>query len=286
MNSELKQILDLGQGFSVQVGGLATAVDTQLSVKDQTILGLQKDVSDMTITAFELMSKFKHLQNKVTIVGIQAMVPETLWYEARSAGAPKTGPHGTVLIKPGSPATADFHPVVLPGNQSDNCYNLQRLYSKLTGEQKTALEQATEFTISCDVALDPLVNVQAFELDYQPRKSSGVVINVGLQILGSASSWQVRLFDYVNKDWVPVGAKVTPKAGILTHVEVSAVCDDKVVQFISVGVDKITTPVTFSHPVSMSILNSPYLNAAYQLDATGNALPYKATVDNLTVIYN
>src|SRR6478672_6518955 len=39
----------------------------------------------------------------VKILNIQSVAPETLWYEARSPGSPKTGPHGTITIVPGSP---------------------------------------------------------------------------------------------------------------------------------------------------------------------------------------
>jgi hypothetical protein len=233
----------------------------------------------------ELQAELNALKPKVvTLANIQAVIPETLWYEARSPGAPKTGLHGTVAITPGSPATADFHPVNL-GGQSDNCYNLFRLYPQLTADQRATLETAKNFSISCDYLFDPPASVQAGELDYQIRKSNGVVINVGPQLIPSGGGWRIRGFDYVNKVWVPLGAKAPVIPGKPTHLELYATCDDKVVQFTKVVVDGVTTLVTFSHPVSQSTTGQPYCNAAYQLDATGDAKPYKATINNLTVTF-
>lgn len=247
--------------------------DQEIATLNQTIVALQKQIADLTPA------------KSVTLSDIQAVAPETLWFQARSAGAPKTGPHGTITIAPGSPATADFHPVKLAGGHSDNVYCLRRLYPTLTPDQKAALEAATKFNVGCDVALDPLASAQAFELDYQIRKSDGVVINVGLQLVPAGTGWQLRGFDFVKKDWEPIGAKVTPKAGTLVHIEVSATCDGKTVQFVQVIADGATTPVTFNHPVSQSTKGAPYLNCAYQLDATGDAKTYKATVDNLSVTF-
>jgi hypothetical protein len=221
----------------------------------------------------------------VTLSNIQSVAPETLWYEARDASAPKTGPHGTVNVVPGNPATANFHPIVLSSGHSDNCYNLRRLYPTLNADQKAILETATKFSISCDYSMDPLASVQAVELDYQIRKSSGVVINVGPQLLPSAGSWIIRGFDFVNKHWVPLGAKAVVTPGKPIHLEIQATCDDKVVQFMQVIVDGVATPVTFSHPVSQDTKGQPYCNAAYQLDARGDAKPYKATINNFQVSF-
>lgn len=250
---------------------MAAALD---EAKDTQITTLTRQVADLTAAA-----------SSVTLTGIQSAMPETLWYEARSAGAPKTGPHGTITIIPGSPATADFHPVKLAGGQSDNVYCLSRLYPRLMPMQRAIMETATKFIISCDYMLSPLASVQAAELDYQIRKSNGTVINVGPQLIPDGLSWQVRGFDFVKKSWVPLGVKASPSAGKTTHLEVSATCDGKIVQFTQVVVDGVVTPVTFSHPVTMDKTGAPYINAAYQLDATSDAKPYKATVDNLTVVF-
>src|SRR5580765_1102721 len=253
----------------------ATAASTLADQQDQLIAKLQQQIADLTAPKV------------VTISNIQSVMPETLWYEARDASAPKTGPHGTVTIVPRSPATADFHPIVLASGHSDNCYNLRRLYPTLTAAEKAIMETATKFSISCDYIFDPLSSVQAGELDNQYRKSNGVVINIGPQLLPVAGGWLVRGFDFVNKNWVPLGVKASVTPGKPTHLEVYATCDDKVVQFTRVVVDGVSTPVTFSHPTGISrdkngvvITGQPYANAAYQLDATGDAKPYKATVDN------
>lgn len=261
----------MNSGITQAQADLVTAA-TLDEAKDAQIITLTKQVADLTAAV-----------SSVTLTGIQSAMPETLWYEARSAGAPKTGPHGTIAIVPSSPATADFHPVKLAGNQSDNCYNLSRLYPRLTPPQRAIMETATKFTISCDYMLSPLASVQAAELDYQIRKSDGTVINVGPQLIPDGFGWQVRGFDFVSKKWVPLGVKASPSTGKTIHLEVSATCDGKIVQFTQVAVDGVVTPVTFSHPVTMDKAGAPYINAAYQLDATADAKPYKATVDNLTV---
>lgn len=262
MRQEIQKIIDA-----------ANAAGTVADAQDQQIAQLKQQIADLTAPKV------------ATISDIQAVAPETLWYEARSPGAPKTGPHGTVTIVTGSPATADFRPVKLASGDSDNCYNLRRLYPTLTPAQRTTLETASKFSIGCDYMMEPLASVQAVELDYQIRKSSGVVINVGPQLLPITGGWIIRGFDYVNKKWVPLGATAKPQPGKMIHLEVAATCDDKTVQFTSVTVDGVVTPVTFSHPVSQSTTGQPYCNAAYQLDATGDAKPYQATINNLTVMF-
>lgn len=260
------------QALQDALNSLATAVQLD-AAKDSKIADLEQKIADLSAAP-----------KVVTISEIQAVMPEVLWYEARSPGSPKTGPHGTVTIVPGSPAIADFHPVNL-GGPSDNVYCLRRLYNTLTPAQHTLMETATKFSISCDYMFDPLASVQAGELDYQIRKSSGVVINVGPQLLPISGGWIIRGFDYIKKVWVPLGAKAILVAGKPTHLEIDATCDDKIVQFTQVTVDGAVTPVTFSHPVSMSTTGQPYCNAAYQLDATGDAKPYKATISNFQVTF-
>src|SRR5579859_760360 len=92
--------------------------------KDAQIALLEKQIAEATT-----------VENKVTIWGIQSVQPETLWYEARSPGAPKTGLHGAVTIKVGEPAVADFHPLNI-GGPSDNVYCLRRLYLTLGPDQQ------------------------------------------------------------------------------------------------------------------------------------------------------
>lgn len=276
-----------GSGFVPHGRGKKTVMkqEFQKIIDDATAASVLADQQDQKIADLQAQLAAALGPKPVVISNIQAGMPETLWYEARDASAPKTGPHGTVSIVPGSPATADFHPIVLASGHSDNCYNLRRLYPTLTADQKATLETAKSFSISCDYLFDPMASVQAGELDYQIRKSNGVVINVGPQLLPSGGGWQVRGFDFINKGWVPLGAKAPVIPGKPTHLELYATCDDKVVQFTKVVVDGVTTPVTFSHPTSMSTLGQPYCNAAYQLDATGDAKPYKAQINNLTVTF-
>jgi hypothetical protein len=137
-----------------------------------------------------------------------------------------------------------------------------------------------------------MASVQAAELDNQYRKSNGVVINIGPQLLPVAGGWIVRGFDYVNKVWVPLGVKANVIPGKATHLEVYATCDDKVVQFTKIVVDGITTPTNFSHPIGISkdkngvvITGQPYANGAFQLDATADGKPYRAQINNLTVTF-
>lgn len=258
--------------------------EIQKIIDDAAVAGNIVDAQDALIVQLKQQIADLTAPKPVAIAQIQAVMPETLWYEARSPGAPKTGPHGTITIAPGSPATADFHPVNI-GGQSDNVYCLRRLYSTLTAAQRSIMETAKSFSISCDYLFDPLASVQAGELDYQIRKSSGVVINIGPQLLPQSGGWIVRGFDYINKDWIPLGVKAMPQPGKMIHLELDATCDDKIVQFTSVAVDGVITPVTFNHPVSMSTAGQPYINAAYQLDATGDGKPYKAKIDNFQVTF-
>jgi hypothetical protein len=271
----MNSALTAAQNDIAEAGKLDDAKDQTITQQGQQITTLQKQVADLTAAA-----------GIVTISEIQAVMPEQLWYEARSASSPKTGPHGTVTVTPGAPATADFHPVVLADKSSDNVYLLRRLYSTLTAAQKLIMETATKFSISCDYMFDPLASVQAGELDYQIRKSDGTVINVGPQLFPSAGSWQLRGFDFVKKSWVALGVTAKPTPGKMIHIEIQATCDGKTVQFVQVIVDGTATPVAFSHPVTMDVKGQPYCNAAWQLDATGDAKPYKATINNLQVTFS
>lgn len=231
----------------------------------------------------------------VTITGIQTVLPEKasdgslgLWYEARSAGAPKTGPHGSINVTVGEPAVDDFHPVALASGSSDNVYLLRRLYPTFSDLQKQILETARFFSIGCKVSLQPLANVQAFELDYQIRKSNGVVIEIGGQLLPDGT---LRAFDYVKKVWVALGPKIdlSSMASLDYPVEIliEATCDDKTVTFISVSVNGQKFQVTLSHPVTATtVLNSPYCNAARQYDAKGSAPAYKGVVGEFTISFS
>lgn len=222
-------------------------------------------------------------KNWVTLQNIQTVMPEQLWYEARDASAPKTGPHGTVNISVGEPATFDFHPIVLPSGHSDNVYCLWRRYPYLTRSQKTSLETATNFSMSDIISLDPLANVQAAEWDYQIRKSNGIVINVGMQLLPDGT---LRAFNFVTKDWEQLGHKINLVNASPNAFRVDATSDDKIVQFTKVIVNDIETAVTYSHPTtSTNVLNNPYFNCAKQWDGRADGKAYKAKVGFLTASF-
>jgi len=261
-----------------QANDLINQVGTDYGTTQSMLVNTQKQVKDLT-------NQLAQAKRLVKLSNIQAIQPtDVLWYEARSASAPKTGPHGTVTISIGEPAVVDFHPIVIDGKNSDNVYCLRRVYSYLTHDQQAILETAKQFSIGCIVALNPLANVQAFEWDYQVRKSSGVVINVGLQLLPDGT---LRGFDYVKKDWVQLGPKVNLVTATPITIEVDATTDDSVVQFNQVVTNGVATPVTFSHPTTpTSVLNNPYFNCAYQLDGRPDGKAYKATIGFMTATFS
>lgn len=260
-----------------QVIATLNQVGTDYWTTQSMLVDTQAQVKDLT-------TKLTQTKRLVKLQNIQAIQPtDVLWYEARSANAPKTGPHGTILISVGEPTTADFHPIVLDGKNSDNVYCLRRVYNYLTHDQQAILETAKQFSIGCTVSLNPLSNVQAFEWDYQIRKSSGVVINVGLQLLPDGT---LRGFDYVKKDWEQLGPKINLVTATPITIEIDATTDDSIVQFNQVVTNGVATNVTFSHPVSNSIPNSPYINCAYQLDGRADAKPYKATIGFMTATFS
>ena len=147
------------------------------------------------------------------------------------------------------------------------------------------METAKNFSISCTWLVDNWAAPQALELDYQIRKSSGVLINIGLQFIPLGNSWFLRGFDYVGKKWVAMATSKPPQPGVPIAVGVEATCDDKVVQFMRVLIDGVPTNVNLSHPVSADAKGSPYLRAASQLDGRANATPYKAKIGELTVTF-
>lgn len=262
MIPEIQKIIDDATAAAAVVDGLKAEIVT-----------LQQRIADLT------------RPKVVTLASIQTVAPQRqYWYEARSAGDPHTGPHGTATILSGEPAVVDFHPVNL-GGPSDNVYLPREMYATLSAEERATLEVATKFSIGCTWLVDNWAAPQALELDYQIRKSSGVLINIGLQFIPLGGSWFLRGFDYVNSKWVSMTGGITPKAGIPISITVSATCDDKTVQFTNVIVDSTVTPVAISHPVSTEVKASPYIRAAYQLDGRANAMPYKATIGQLTVTF-
>jgi len=254
----------------------ANAASALVDQKDQQIASLQKQIADL---------KNPPKPKLVTLSSIQTVAPkQQYWYEARSAGDPKTGPHGTATILSGEPAVVDFHPVNL-GGPSDNVYLPREMYATLSPDERLLLETATKFSIACTWLVDNWAAPQALELDYQIRKSSGVLINIGLQFIPLGGSWTLRGFDYVGRAWISMIGGITPKAGVPIAVKIEATCDDKVVQFTQATVDAKVMPVTLSHPVSADTKGSPYCRAAYQLDGRANATPYKATIGKLTVTF-
>jgi hypothetical protein len=276
MNLDVQALLDNTQASAVVIDKTITSLAGQLQSANDSNMSLQDKLNKQIIENSDL-------KGKVTLRNIQSVQPETLWYEARSANAPKTGPHGTVAIRLGEPAIADFRPVVLDGKNSDNIYCLNRRYNYLTPAEKLIMEQASKFSVGCTVSLDPLANVQAFEWDYQIRKSSGVVINVGLQLLPDGT---LRGFHFVKKDWEQLGPKVNLITAKPITIEVDATSDDLNVQFTQVVTDGVVTALTFNHPVSKDIVNSPYFNCAYQLDGRPDGTAYKATIGFMTATFS
>jgi hypothetical protein len=252
-----------------------TNVSNLDDAKDQLIIQLKQKIADLTPPTPKI----------VTLSSIQAVKPDNqYWYQARSQNDPHTGPHGTATITPGEPTAVDFHPVNL-GGPSDNVYLPREMYSTLTPAERLIMETASKFSIGCTWLVDNWASPQALELDYQIRKSSGVLINIGLQFIPQGSSWFLRGFDFVGKKWVQMTGGISPKSGTAIAVGIEATCDDKTVQFTRVLIDGNPTPVTLSHPVSTDQKGSPYCRAAYQLDGKANALAYKATIGNLTVAF-
>jgi hypothetical protein len=258
-------------------------VSDKLDNQSAAITTLQLQTQSLESQVANLTSQLNNV-GTVVISNIQAGKPETLWYEARSASAPKTGPHGTVNITPGNICTADFHPISLPNNQSDNCYNLYRLYPTLTPIQKAILEAATKLSVGyvIDSIYPSVSSMQAVELDYQIRKSSGVVINIGLQLLPDGT---LRVFDFVNKAWEAVGPKVTFGTSRIS-LRLNATCDNQNVKFTSVTVNDVDQPISLSHPTSKDTTLNPYFNTAFQLDGRADAKPYVLTFEKLTSTFS
>lgn len=258
--------------YQVIIDAVTKASDLD-DAKDQQIVQLKQQIAELT------------KPKVVTLSSIQSVVPpKQYWYEARSQNDPHTGPHGTATITPGEPAVIDFHPVNL-GGPSDNVYLPREMYATLSAEERAILETASKFSIGCTWLVDNWQAPQALELDYQIRKSSGVLINIGLQFIPIMGTWQLRGFDFVAKKWVTMMASKPPQPGVPISVAVEATCDDKVVQFTRVLIDGVSTNVNLSHPVSIEVKASPYCRAACQLDGRANAVPYKATIGKLMVTF-
>lgn len=267
-------LIDIQNATSRAIG-IDEAKDATIGLQHDQIAALQQQIADLT-------------PKSVTLSNIQKIMPESqpsdnalgLWYVARSQGAPKTGPHGTVSVTTGGITVVDFKPVNL-GGQSDNVYCLVRKYPGLSDAEKAMMETAGKFSIGCPVILDPLTSVQAFEWDYQIRKSNGVRLNVGLQMLPDGT---LRAYT-PGANWTALGPKAKILSGVPVTIRVNATCDDKLVRFTEVMINDVATPVNFSHPVTPDKPGAPYLNVAYQLDGRPDAKPYKAWVGNLEATY-
>lgn len=241
------------------------------------------DAKDKQIA--DLQAKLDALTPKmVTLASVQKTMPGIFWYEARSKNDPHTGPHGTVTIVPGEPATADFHPVNL-GGPSDNVYLPVNKYPTLSDAEKTLMESALKFSIGCDWLVNDWSAPQALELDYQIQKVSGILINIGLQFIRIGSSWILRGFDYVNGNWVPLVGGITPTPGKPVSVKIEATCDDKTVTFTQVTIDGKVSPVSLNHLVTLQPKGKPECRVAWQLDGNAKGTAYEATIGNLTATF-
>jgi hypothetical protein len=217
----------------------------------------------------------------VTLSHIQLTAPEMLWYEARSASAPKTGPHGTIVCSNLEPSIDNFKPVNL-GGSSDNVYLLNRLYPGFNTSQQAIFVKATKFSIGATFSVDKPSNVQQLELDMQFRWGSGVLVNMGFAWQPNGSMY---LFDYVGKHWIKQTPMYVMAANEATRFVIEATCDGKNVQFTQLLVNGEGVGLTYSHPVSLSNTNAPYFNVARQYDGKATAPPYTVTLGNLEATF-
>lgn len=213
---------------------------------------------------------------KTIFAGLQLGSFQALWGVGRTKPITNPPTHGMVTQTPGSPATFDFHPVTLSGD-SDNLYCLRRLVDQV---DPALLAQATKFSNSCWIQIDNPGNVQAFEFDLPTPLNAGTM---GIQLLPGKPFWSIRAFDYPNKHWVSLeGTNFDP--ALLANGAVFGgeyTCDGSQVHHTAalIGTGKIT--VNYSQNLGQKL--SPRLNAAFQLDATGDAKPYKVSLNNFQI---
>lgn len=213
---------------------------------------------------------------KVIFAGLQSGSFQTLWGVGRTKPVSNPAIHGSVAQTPGTPAVFQFNPVQL-GTDNDNLYCMRQLVTQI---DPLLLASATKFTNSARVQIDNPANCQAFEFDLPTPLNVGTM---GIQLLPGKISWSIRAFDYTIKTWRPLaGTNFDPsllKSGAMFGGEYT--CDGKTIEHTAVTINGVKIPVTYSQSCGASI--TPRFNAAFQFDATGDARPYKVTLDKFTV---
>lgn len=214
---------------------------------------------------------------KTIFAGLQLGEFQTIWGVGRTKPVNNPMIHGLVIQNPGAPSSFDFRPVMIAGD-NDNLYCMRRLLTQLS---PSALRQAKKFSNSVWVQMDDPGSCQAFELDLPTPLNVGTM---GLQFLPtSGGNWEVRAFDYPNKKWVTLPGTTFSsgvfKPGIVIGGEYT--CDGLTVKHTLVTIGTLGIPVNFTQSCGPSL--SPRLNAAFQLDATKDAKPYKIRIDNFQI---
>jgi len=213
---------------------------------------------------------------KIVFAGLQLGSFQTLWGVGRTKPINNPPTHGNVTQQPGTPATFVFEPIPLSG-ESDNLYCMRQLVTQVDPQ---ILAKATNFTQSMWVQIDNPANCQAFEFDCPTPLNVGTM---GIQLLPGKTSWSVRAFDYTIKSWRPLsGTNFDPtllKAG--TTVTAEYACDGKTIEHKNVTINSMKIPVTYSQSCGATL--KPRLNAAFQLDAAGDAKAYKVALNNFTL---
>lgn len=216
-------------------------------------------------------------KTKVMFCGLQGGNFQTLWGVGRTKPINNPPIHGSVVQTPGQPSTFQFNPVSIQGD-SDNLYCLQRLVTQI---DPSLLQNATQFSNSAWIQIDNPVNCQAFEFDLPTPLNAGTM---GIQLLPGKPFWSIRAFDYTIKSWRPLGAQTNFDPTLLQKGAVFGgeyTCDGKTIEHKSVTINGTKVNVTYSQSCGVPL--EPRFNAAFQLDATGDAKPYKVLLNNFTV---
>lgn len=216
-------------------------------------------------------------KTKIVFCGLQAAGFQTLWGVGRTKPVNNPPIHGSVVQTSGTPSTFQFSPVPIQGD-NDNLYCLQRLVTQV---DPSLLQNAKEFTNSVWVQIDNPANCQAFEFDLPTPLNVGTM---GLQLLPGTPTWSMRAFDYTIKSWRPLGPQTNFDPTLLKMGAVFGgeyTCDGKTIEHKAVVINGIKSFVTYTQSCGAPI--APRLNNAFQLDATGDAKPYKVLLNNFTV---
>jgi hypothetical protein len=215
---------------------------------------------------------------KTIFAGLQTGRFDMLWGVGRSKPIDNPPVHGSIVQIPGAPATFDFHPTVIAGD-SDNLYCLRRLIDQA---DPILLANAINFSNSAWVQIDNPANSQAFEFDYPTPLTKGTM---GIQLLPGKPAWSIRAFDYGISTWRPLaGTQFDPallKTGAVFGGEYT--CDGEEVNHTAVLINGVKIKVSYSQACGPKI--PPRLNAAFQMDATGDAKAYVVKLDKFTVTF-